>query len=69
LLSREFGIHPYPAEKLWKQAVVTKARSVLTILRSLLETDLMMKTGRGDATLLLESVLAETVNGPDGRLN
>jgi len=48
---------------------VTKARSVLTILRSLLETDLMMKTGRGDATLLLESVLAETVNGPDGRLN
>ena len=68
-LARELGIHPYPAEKLWQQAGETDVRSVTVILRSLLETDLMMKTGRSDATLLLESVLAETVNGHDGRLN
>ena len=44
--------------KLWKQAGADEARSVAAILRSLLETDLMMKTGRGDAVLLLESALA-----------
>jgi len=61
-LARELGIHPYPAEKLWQQTGSANASIVTAVLRSLLDADLMMKTGRGDAVLLLESILAETVN-------
>ena len=61
-LARELGLHPYPAGKLWKQTGSANASIVTAVLRSLLDADLMMKTGRGDAVLLLESILAETVN-------
>lgn len=61
-LAGDLGLHPYPAGKLWSQSGATSPASVMGILRSLLDADMAMKTGRGDAALLLESALAETVN-------
>ncbi|MCC6616864.1 MAG: DNA polymerase III subunit delta [Anaerolineae bacterium] len=57
-LASVLGIHPYPAEKVARQSRSFSLEQLETIYRSVQDYDLRIKTGRIDALLALELLVA-----------
>jgi len=51
------GISPYEAQKIWQQSVSLSTQQLSKALGECLKTDLALKTGGGDAGLLLEIMI------------
>ena len=58
--SKDFGIHPYVAQKLARHGKRLGARGSLRILNSFAQADADMKLSKGDPWLLTERALLET---------
>jgi DNA polymerase III delta subunit len=59
--SKDFGIHPYVAQKLVRHGKRLGARGAARILTSFAQADADMKVSKGDPWLLIERALLETV--------
>jgi DNA polymerase-3 subunit delta len=53
------GISPYEAQKVWQQSLKLSNGKLSAALSECLNTDLALKTGGGDAGLLLELMLVK----------
>ncbi|WP_425806743.1 DNA polymerase III subunit delta [Desulfitobacterium sp. Sab5] len=56
---RILGIKPYEAQKLWKQSVKLNWEQLESAIRECLETEIGIKTGKGEANFLLELMVAK----------
>ncbi|MDQ7092269.1 DNA polymerase III subunit delta [Desulfosporosinus sp. PR] len=53
------GISPYEAQKVWQQSLRLSTKQLSQALHECLKTELALKTGGGDAGLLLEIMIAK----------
>lgn len=56
---RALGIKPYEAQKLWKQSIKLDWEQLESALQECLETEIGIKTGRGEANFLLELMVTK----------
>lgn len=56
---RFLGIKPYEAQKLWKQSIKLNWGQLESALQECLETEIGIKTGRGEANFLLEILVTK----------
>ena len=52
-------LHPFPAQKVWEQAMNFTLPRLEQIYRRLLEADIAMKTGRGEPLVMLDMLVVE----------
>ncbi|MPN46194.1 putative protein YqeN [bioreactor metagenome] len=56
---RLLGMKPYEAQKVWKQSEKLSWQHLVTALQECLTAELGIKTGKGEATFLLELMVAK----------
>jgi len=57
-IARQLGIHPFPAGKLYAQATHFTAAQLETVYRHLLDTDVAIKSGKIEAEVALDLLVA-----------
>jgi len=56
---RQTKLHPYPAQKIWEQALNFSLPRLEEIYRRLLETDIAIKTGKSEPVVALDMLVVE----------